>query len=133
MLNDHPTETSSELNALLHFPKNPAAVADVSGLLGRLVRAYGRRAVAEMLGVDAATVRNWLRASEIDARARMRIIDIHDVINRALQVFSPTVAADWFGGSEPLLDGARPIDVLKTSGALRVIKALEGREAGVYA
>jgi uncharacterized protein (DUF2384 family) len=133
MLNDYYTQMSSELSGLLRCPKNPAVVADVSGLLGRLVRAYGRRAVAEMLGVDAATVRNWLRASEIDARARMRIIDLHDVINRALQVFSPKVAADWFGGSEPLLDGARPIDVLKTSGALRIIKALDGREAGVYA
>jgi uncharacterized protein (DUF2384 family) len=62
-----------------------------------------------------------------------RIIDVHDVINRALQIFQPQVAADWLAGSEPLLDGARPIDVLKQRGAVPVIQALEGIAAGVYA
>jgi uncharacterized protein (DUF2384 family) len=117
-------------------PKDPAAVGDVTELLQRLVRAYGSNAVAEILGVDKAMITHWTRKTNpkpISAIMASRIIDIHDVINRALQIFQPQVAADWLAGSEPLLDGARPIDVLKNRGAIAVIQALEGIAAGVYA
>jgi len=117
-------------------PKAPGAVGNVSDLLVRLVRAYGSNAVAEMLGIDKAMITRWTRTTNpqpISSLMAARIIDVHDVINRALQVFQPQVAADWLAGSEPLLDGARPIDVLKNRGAIPVIQALEGRKAGVYA
>jgi uncharacterized protein (DUF2384 family) len=124
------------LERMAKTPKDPGAVGNVSELLGRLVRAYGSNAVAEMVGVDKAMVSNWMRKSSpkpISGGMASRIIDIHDVINRALQVFQPQVAADWLAGSEPLLGGARPIDVLKTRGAVPVIQALEGIAAGAYA
>ena len=124
------------LDRMTQKPKEPRAVSNVTELLQRLVRAYGSNAVAEMLGVDKAMISRWTRKVKpepVSPTMAGRIIDVHDVINRALQVFQPQVAADWLAGSEPLLDGARPIDVLKNRGAIPVIQALEGRAAGVYA
>ncbi len=124
------------LERMTKTPKDPSAVGNVTELLGRLIRAYGSNAVAEMIGVDKAMVSHWTRKNSpkpISSTMASRIIDIHDVINRALQLFQPEVAADWLAGSEPLLGGARPIDVLKNRGAIPVIQALEGIAAGTYA
>jgi hypothetical protein len=61
------------------------------------------------------------------------IIDLHDVLSRILRVYSRDVAAMWLAGSEPLLGGARPIDVLVMEGAAPVIRAIDGIAEGAYA
>ena len=43
------------------------------------------------------------------------------------------VAAMWLVGSEPLLGGARPIDVLAQQGASPVIRAIDGISQGAFA
>lgn len=55
-----------------------------------------------------------------------RIVDLHDILTRILRVYSRQAAALWLIGSEPLLGGSRPIDVLVTEGAARVICAIDG-------
>jgi hypothetical protein len=40
---------------------------------------------------------------------------------------------DWLVGNEPLLKGARPVDVLVTRGAAPLIAALVAIEATAYA
>jgi uncharacterized protein (DUF2384 family) len=62
-----------------------------------------------------------------------RIIDLHDVLTRILRVYAREAAAMWLVGSEPLLGGARPIDVLVTEGAASVIRAIDGIMQGAYA
>jgi uncharacterized protein (DUF2384 family) len=62
-----------------------------------------------------------------------RIVDLHDVLTRILRVYNPEVAAMWLVGSEPLLGGARPIDVLAMEGAAPVIRAIDGIAQGAYA
>lgn len=62
-----------------------------------------------------------------------RIIDLHDILNRALQVFQPSTAARWLVGHEPFLDNKRPIDVLALRGAAPVIEALDNIDVGAYA
>ena len=42
-------------------------------------------------------------------------------------------AAVWLVGSEPLLGGARPIDVPVTEGAAPVVRAIDGIAEGAYA
>jgi uncharacterized protein (DUF2384 family) len=39
----------------------------------------------------------------------------------------------WLLGSEPLLGGARPIDVLVSEGAVPVVRAIDGIAEGAYA
>lgn len=114
----------------------PAAdtLADVRPLLGRIVDALGTNAASRLLGADRAQVSRWGSAKEsIGVEMARRIVDLHDVLTRILRVFNRDAAAAWLSGSEPLLGGARPIDVLALEGAAPVIAAIEGIAEGVYA
>lgn len=111
-----------------------ATLADVHPLLARIVEALGANAAARLLGADRAQVSRWRAGTEaISAEMGRRIVDLHDILTRALRVFDREAAALWLVGSEPLLGGARPIDVLVLQGAAPVIAALDGIMQGVYA
>lgn len=62
-----------------------------------------------------------------------RIVDLHHVLSHILRIYAREAAALWLVGSEPLLGGARPIDVLALEGAAPVIRAIDGITQGVYA
>jgi uncharacterized protein (DUF2384 family) len=114
----------------------PAAdsLTDVRPLLKRVIEALGTNATARVLDADRAQVSRWSRGAEsISAEMGRRIIDLHDVLTRILRVYNHKAAALWLTGSEPLLGGARPIDVLAIEGAAPVIRAIDGIAAGVYA
>lgn len=113
-------------------PKKPQALSDVRQLLARLVDAFGVNELGRLLDVSPAMITRWKRATPISPEMARRIIDLHDVLNRALQIFRPRQAMLWLVGSEPLLDGARPIDVLVMRGAATVINAIAAIEQGVY-
>lgn len=114
-------------------PKNAQALADVHPLLAQLVAAYGHNPLARLLDVDAAMVSRWNRGAKISPATTRRILDLHAVLVRALQVFAPQVATQWLVGHEPFLNEARPIDVLAVRGAAPLIEALDGIAAGTYA
>ncbi|TAM61778.1 DUF2384 domain-containing protein [bacterium] len=118
----------------LEAPTNPGALSAVQPLLARLVEAYGIRPLARLLGVGPGTVANWNSGRRrMSAEMTKRVIDLHDILNRALQVFPPDTAARWLVSSEPFLDHHRPIDVLALRGAAPLIEALEAIDAGAYA
>lgn len=109
-------------------------LADVRPLLKRVVDALGTNAAARLLGADRAQVSRWGAGTEsIGAEMRRRIVDLHDVLTRILCAYNRDAAALWLVGSEPLLGGARPIDVLATEGAAPVIRAIDGIIEGAYA
>jgi uncharacterized protein (DUF2384 family) len=115
-------------------PKNPHALSDVLPLLVRLDAAFGTRRIAKLLDVGSGTVANWKSGRHaISPEYARRVIELHDVLVRALQAFQPRTAMDWLVGNEPFLDGARPIDVLVTRGAAPLIEALASIEATGYA
>ena len=110
------------------------ALADVRPLLVRTLEALGTNATARVLGIDRAQVSRWNNGSEpIAAEMARRIVDLHDVLTRILRVYPPEAAALWLGGAEPLLGGARPLDVLVNEGAAPVIRAIDGIMQGAYA
>ncbi len=115
--------------------RQPAeALADVTPLLARVVEALGTNAAARLLGADRAQVSRWSAGTEaISSEMGRRILDLHDVLTRILRVYEREAAAMWLVGSEPLLGGARPIDVLALEGAAPVIRAIDGIAAGAYA
>jgi len=115
-------------------PQDPEALADVHPLLERLVKAFGPRPLARLLDVRPGSVANWASGHrQISGEMVRRIIDLHDILTRALQVFAPATATRWLIGNEPFLDNKRPIDVLVLRGAAPVIEALDNVDAGAYA
>ena len=62
-----------------------------------------------------------------------RFVDLHDILTRILRLYGREAAAMWLTGAEPLLGGARPIDVLVTAGAAPVIRAIDGIAQDAYA
>jgi uncharacterized protein (DUF2384 family) len=114
--------------------ESATALADARPLLARVVAALGTNAAARLLGADRAQVSRWMSKSEsIGAEMGRRIVDLHDVLTRILRVYGRAAAAMWLVGSEPLLGGARPIDVLVMEGAAPVIRAIDGIAAGAFA
>ena len=115
-------------------PKNPEALTDLVPLLERLIGAFGVRPLALLLDVKQGSVTNWpARRRSLSPESRRRIMDLHDVLTRALQVFQPRTAVDWLVGNEPFLDHARPIDVLVARGSAPLIEALKNIDSGGYA
>jgi uncharacterized protein (DUF2384 family) len=103
-------------------------------LLTRIVAAVGTNELARWLDVNRAQVSRWNSGAEpISAEMGRRIVDLHDVLTRILRVVDREAAAQWLTGSEPLLGGARPIDVLVLEGASRVIRAIDGISQGAFA
>ena len=110
------------------------ALADVTPLLARVTEALGSNAAARLLGADRAQVSRWNAGIEsIGSEMGRRIVALHDVLTRILRVSGREAAAQWLVGSEPLLGGARPIDVLVLEGAAPVIRAIDGIAEGAYA
>jgi uncharacterized protein (DUF2384 family) len=118
---------------VLDLREESRSLADVHPLLKRVVVALGTNGSARVLDVDAAQVTRWSKGAAISSEMERRIVALHDVLTRALRQFRPRVAAMWLLGSEPLLGGARPIDVLAMEGSSPVLRALEGIEQGAYA
>jgi uncharacterized protein (DUF2384 family) len=122
------------MTKLVVFKPTALALSDVSPLLARIVDSVGTNAAARLLGADRAQVSRWMSGKEaIGSEMGRRIVDLHDILTRILRVYNPEVAAMWLVGSEPLLGGARPIDVLAMEGASPVVRAIDGLSAGAYA
>jgi uncharacterized protein (DUF2384 family) len=110
------------------------ALADATPLLARVIEALGTNAAARLLGADRAQVSRWNGGTEsIGSEMGRRIVDLHDVLTRILRVYGREAAGMWLVGSEPLLGGARPIDVLALEGAAPVIRAIDAIAEGAYA
>ena len=116
------------------FRPGSEALTDVAPLLARILEALGTNAAARLLGADRAQVSRWTAGTEaIGQEMGRRIVDLHDVLTRILRVYGRQAASMWLVGSEPLLGGARPIDVLVTEGAAPVVRAIDGIAAGAFA
>jgi uncharacterized protein (DUF2384 family) len=110
------------------------ALTDVLPLLRRIIDALGTNAAARLLDADRGQVSRWMSGKEsISGEMGRRIVDLHDILTRILRVYSREAASLWLGGSEPLLGGARPIDVLAAEGASAVIRAIDGIAQGAFA
>lgn len=118
----------------ISFRAAAGTLADVAPLLSRIIDALGTNAAARLLDADRAQVSRWASGTEaVGQEMGRRIVDLHDVLTRIMRVYGPEPAAMWLVGSEPLLGGARPIDVLAAEGAAPVIRAIDGIAEGAFA
>jgi len=91
-------------------------------------------ALGEWLGVARSQPGKWLSGQERPSPHSERLVlDLAYVIERARQVWGHDAALrGWLSGSEPLLDGATPLDVVHGGDAPSVVKAIDGHLAGSY-
>lgn len=130
----HPKRLWKPILGTITLLASADSLADVRPLLTRIVDALGTNAAARLLGADRAQVSRWGAGTEsIGGEMGRRIVDLHDVLTRILRIYNRDAAAMWLVGSEPLLAGARPIDVLAMEGAAPVIRAIDGIMQGAYA
>jgi hypothetical protein len=102
--------------------------------LTRTLDALQTGTIAQLLEVEPAQVSRWKDGSETPNAAEWwRILDLHDVLTRILRVLDREAAELWLVGSEPLLGGARPIDVLALEGAAPLIRCIDGMTQGAHA
>ncbi|MGA1829021.1 hypothetical protein [Microbacterium sp.] len=110
-------------------------LTDVGQRAATVAAALGSKSMlATFLSVSASQPTQWIKGVESPNPENARtIVDIDHVIARAGLLWSPSVVSAWLVGSNAFLDGARPIDVVKTRGAEPVIDALDQELAGAYA
>lgn len=89
--------------------------------------------LAVLLDVNRSQPSRWLSGAEQPSPAKAReLIDLDHVLARAVLVWEPDVARDWLTSSNGYLDGARPIDVLRTRGSREVLEALDAAMQGAF-
>lgn len=90
-------------------------------------------ALADVLGVSRSQPTRWRTGKESPSpQVARELVDLDHVMARASMLFTQPVALDWLTSSNSYLDGARPIDVLKTRGSAEVIAALDAALAGAF-
>lgn len=113
----------------------PGVTIQIADRAGAVAAALGSKAqLASMLEVSPSQPTRWIDGSESPNSENARVIvDLDHVIARAGLLWKPSVIGSWLNGSNAFLDGARPIDVLRTTGSAPVIDALDQELAGGYA
>jgi transcriptional regulator with XRE-family HTH domain len=100
-----------------------------------LKEAFGNQsAVADVLGVDRASVTRWLQGKDSpDLENEERIAGVRYVMIRLTRILKPQIAESWLKGINAHLDNKRPLDLLRDGRIAEVISAIEQMEAGSYA
>lgn len=105
----------------LRAPERTAFLAD----------ALGSSRLAGLLGVSKSQPTRWRKGEETPSpRTARELVDLDHIYARACLLWEPEVAKDWLESPNSHLDGATPLDVLRTRGAAEVLMALDAAEQG---
>lgn len=89
---------------------------------------------AELLAVSKSQPSRWSRGEERPGPAKARLLlDVDYVYSRAQLIWGRDAVNAWMLGSNMLLDGARPIDIVRERGPAEVIAALDTEASGAFA
>ncbi len=126
--------TTSAAKTSKHAAKDDAEIV-IGQRASAVAATLGSKAkLAALLSVAASQPTRWIDGAEKPNSENARaIVDLDYVIARAGLLWNPPVISAWLTGHNAFLDGARPIDVLKTVGSTPVIEALDQELAGGYA
>jgi hypothetical protein len=113
--------------------RSQGAVVPMEDKLEQLVVGLGNNRVAELLDVSRSQPSRWRSRKEgMTSEHERRVVDLEYVMARLLSLYPREVAQTWLLSHNAHL-GSRPIDVLKLSGALPLIAAIDAEEQGAFA
>ena len=113
----------------------PAALVE-TGLYARMVNDLRETAltlgeVADVTGVKTRQVQHWASGSHRpQPEARDRLLELHYVVDRLRDVYTPEGIEIWLHGRNRSLKGEKPIDLLREGDFERVLYAIDRLAAG---
>jgi transcriptional regulator with XRE-family HTH domain len=89
--------------------------------------------IANIAHVSKATVSRWINGA-LKPRAHTQLIlsDLHYVVGRLQEFYSPDEIRTWLYARHPQLEGERAIDVINQGQSERVVNILDRLEAEAY-
>jgi hypothetical protein len=127
------TYRAKRSGAALRVAEPAAAGLLLDQRLERLIATFGNNRLAELLDVNPSQPSRWRKGDErISADRQRALLDLDYVMARLLQLFPREQAEIWLTSHNAHL-GARPVDVLRLSGAARVVGALDAETQDAYA
>ena len=89
--------------------------------------------IANIVAVSPATVSRWSsgRATP-DLKTQTVIAELRYVVDRLADFYTPEETRLWLHASHPMLDGARPIDLINAGRTAEVLAVIEALESGAY-
>lgn len=96
-----------------------------------LTDVFSRAQLAKLIGVSPSQTSRWASGEERPGPAAApALIDLEHVYSRARLVWGGESARIWMESANVFLGGARPLDVLLTEGAARVLQTLDAEMWG---
>ncbi|GGC76065.1 hypothetical protein GCM10011410_31650 [Hoyosella rhizosphaerae] len=96
-----------------------------------LVDVFGTRGLAAVIGVSASQPSRWVRGEEVPGPQSLSLlIDLEHVLAKARLIWGGSAAVAWMEGSNSYLNGARPLEVVRTDGVGKVLTALDAEMWG---
>ena len=111
----------------------------MSGAVARLVEDLRKRGglkgsdLANITQVSPATVSRWAAGKAAPhPRTQLVISDLRYVVDRLAEFYTPEETRLWLYARHPLLDGARPIDLIHVGGADRVLAVIDSLSEATF-
>jgi transcriptional regulator with XRE-family HTH domain len=96
-----------------------------------LANVFSRTQLAKLIGVSPSQTSRWASGEERPGPAAApALLDLAHVYSRARLVWGGDAARIWMESANAFLGGARPVDVLLTEGAARVLQTLDAEMWG---
>jgi len=89
--------------------------------------------IANIAHVSKATVSRWVNGA-LKPRPNIQLVlsDLHYVVSRLQEFYSPDEVRTWLYARHPQLEGERAVDVINQGNSERVLNVLDRLEAEAY-
>jgi putative toxin-antitoxin system antitoxin component (TIGR02293 family) len=89
--------------------------------------------VANIANVSPATVSRWSGGQAThDLHTQTVIASLAYITRRLAEFYEPSEARLWLNAKHPLLENARPIDLIRSGDTEAVLAVIDRLDAGVY-
>jgi transcriptional regulator with XRE-family HTH domain len=132
-LRNRPSRLDDRIDPALQVEKQMATA--LSRILDHLRDDGGLqgRDIANIVAVSPATVLRWSNGKATpDLRTQTVIADLHYVVDRLGEFYTPAETRLWLHARHPMLEGERAVDLINAARTEPVLAIIEGLDSGAY-